>query len=285
MAGILRKPSGNVSLGAGDGAPGSASRAEGGSDCDGNRIRNLATMTTLPFGHVDPDDVDQALSDAYDRPLWKVLFGDQVDEQDHEVGISSLMQPTLHWCARRAELGDLSTLDPNLVEDHAAVLKAQDALESCRSKVADSNKNIDGLKVKLAGAADAMLALQRQKCGGVQSDLYKAHKQNIDEWMANKIDVAQKAHAVLLDECSRQEIGLAECIGGLCDKSFEIYLSMSGRLGERALEEHRSEQPVDPTLMSELESVVQASQARMANACFYVEVSKRSNPGLLPTRM
>lgn len=60
---------------------------------DGARptMRNLESQTTIPFGHVNEDDVDGILAAKYDQPLWRCLFENNPEK---EVEVDSLVPPT-----------------------------------------------------------------------------------------------------------------------------------------------------------------------------------------------
>ena len=167
----------------------------------GERIRSLASMTTVPLGHVNSDELDSALADSYDKELWKVLF---VGHDSDEVRVSSLLGPLSHWCSRRKDIGDINKMDTTMSEHYHQVLDATQEFEKQGSNAHDSAKAFHDTQGKLDAAALAMLNRQ-EKLVGKDSAHYQVHVRNINAWKEQKLDVAKKGHLVVLDQLDRSK--------------------------------------------------------------------------------
>lgn len=192
-------------------------------DAQGN-LRNLMTMTTIPLGHVDESDMDRALHDAYDKPLWKVLFEHKTFEND-EVQLKTLFGPTGHWVEQRRTAGDIGTVDPDCELSLKAVVAIQQELVTAVAKQTESDQELMTFKRKLEGAAAAMLDLQLQRIGNKTSDLYKTHEKNIEVWKSQKLDVHLKAHLVLSDEVSRLNHSLDDALVELIERAHATFMA------------------------------------------------------------
>eukprot|EP00438_Fugacium_kawagutii_P033326 Skav210461 [mRNA] locus=scaffold1443:33748:34413:+ [translate_table: standard] len=204
-------------------------------------------MTTIPFGHVDPDDLLAAEQTTFDKPLWKVLF-ENLETPNGQAEVEHLMGPANHWCARRVEKGDIKTVDPDVWPLFSQFMECLKVFESTHLKVEESDKSLEKLKLKLEGSVQAMLAIQLKRLGGdASTDHYKVHVKNIEEWKANKLDVAKKAHFVLMDESARLKREQDDALENLIAYSFQIYMKHDVVDGNPN---------VDVDLMRELESIV-----------------------------
>lgn len=210
------------------------------------------TQTTLPFGHMDSQDVDDAL-EQYNQPLWKCLDFNQdwTDATDTEV----LARPTNHWVDQRIEKGDIRLVDPSMECAYMKVvdLRVQVKRSECELQGKRDVKENEAMKISVAAAA--MLKRQVQKLKGMgkgssgeETDLHKATMRNIREWQKNKEEVLDKAFEILLAEHGVLLRSLGCAVDELMAAAHMMYLENQGQ----------TDPTVDPDLLRELETIVDA---------------------------
>ena len=216
--------------------------------------RRIQTLTTLPLGAVDESDVDAALADSYDKPLWKVLFLDTPDDGHSDP--EHFRVPTGHWLDRRHELRDISKVDPSMEESYSKIYDLKNQLNKAELKVNDQDTEMKIAMNKLDVAAETMLGRQRSiiaSSGNVCPDdtpLFKVHKQNIEAWRKNKMDVMNQAFGILLNDRDRLQRGLNDAVIRMIEESYMVYLNSAVP--------HQSSEVPDLGLMKELEQWLHA---------------------------
>lgn len=211
--------------------------------------RRIQTMTTMPLGAVDESDVDAALAESYDKPLWKALFLDTPDDGHDDP--EHFRVPTGHWLDRRHDLRDISTVDPSMEECYSKFYDLKMQLSRAEQKVMDKETEMKINVNKLDVAVQTMVARQRSLMASSGNEcpddtpLFKVHKQNIEAWRKNKIDVINQAFGILLNERDRLQRCLSDAVLRMIEESYMVYLNN--------VAPHQSAEIPDLGLMKELE--------------------------------
>lgn len=220
---------------------------------DRANLRSLESRSTIPFGHVDPLEVQTALDEKYNQPLWKCLFENNPEKQ---VTVDSLLYPTSLWLDMRVEKGDITSVDPSMKDacDKAVHLKTLG--ENKHMFMEEKQKERDAELSKIAVAATAMIDLQLKKVkefGGTtppeQSPLFKVNHQNILTWQSNKNQLIEKAFQCVVDEWKRLDDAVTDHIRDMIEMAFSTWENRS---------QSDPEPGVDPELFGELEAILES---------------------------
>lgn len=189
-----------------------------------------------------------------DEALWKYLFqGYALDQQ------RDLLPDTVAWCERRVHQGDVAAVDPGLAGNLASVMEAKCACETVGEKVKANQVSRDQLSGPLETTTRQFLD-KRVKAlldGGYQGvpeehQEFVSSKKALAQWVAQKMEVFDKAHMCLLDEQEATK-----------DVLFNAYNAMIEK-AEKLLHYHRKnttpvETPtVDDAVMEELDTMLQS---------------------------
>ena len=227
--------------------------------------RRIHTMTTIPFGHVDEQDVDMAMEESYDKPLRTFLF--DKDYKDVTPTTEQLLVPAIHWLQRRNELGDIDSIDPTCKESFVKIHEQFAKHVEAVAKVAEQERMNLEQTTKWEVAADTMLARQKNLlvCDGhnhEESPLYRTHKANIEQWFKNKVDLQNRSFSILLNRRDQLQEGINELVYKLIEESYMLYL--------KDVLPHNSNQAPDCDLMRELEKVIDTQAPQFVIAIMHV---------------
>ena len=212
--------------------------------------RRIQTVTTLPLGAVDESEVDTALVESYDKPLWKVLFVDTPD--DNHSDPEHFRVPTGHWLDRRHDLRDISTVDPSMEESYCKFYNLRVRHSQAEQQVMEKETELKTAVNKLDVAAASMLGRQRSLIASSGNEcpddtpLFKVHQQNIEAWRKSKIDVMNQAFGILLNERDQLHRCLTDVVLRMIEESYMVYLNN--------VVPHQSSEIPDLGLMKELEN-------------------------------
>ena len=227
--------------------------------------RRIQTVTTLALGDIDQDEVDVALGDSYDVPLWKFLFEDMDYEGSPDVDI--FVKPCGHWLDRRRELQDIAKVDPLLREMVSRAIDLHHEHTVLEKKLADGKTDMEHNTHKLEVAAKTMITKQRMMIEDSgnndpeNSDLFKMHVKNITTWRQNKVDVMAKALEVIMNQRDRVCQLLDYHVRKIIEQSYMHYLKE--KMPDPAAE------VADADLMMELEEVMDSFQNLSLKAWSY----------------
>ena len=229
---------------------------------DENRpqYRNLESQTTIPFGHVDEQDLNGAMECKYNQPLWKCLFVNQLGD---EVDVESLLAPTAHWFDCRLNRKDIATIDPDFEKDCEKALELRQCSDEKCDLVAANERKREREVSKIDAAVEAMVAMQIKKVqetstGPVEeSPLFKVNKKNIDVWRENKIQVLDKAHECVIGNAQQADDAMRDFVESMLMKAYEIW-----KLKQKETSTTTTASPpeVDPDLFGELESILESPE-------------------------
>eukprot|EP00435_Cladocopium_sp_Y103_P032929 s2165_g8.t1 len=219
-------------------------------------LRNLETQTTIPLGHVEDGELDDAMNAKYNKPLWRCLFESLVGK---EVEIDRLVKPTSIWLDIRNDRGDIDVIDPEMA---GACSKAVDFKTMLCKKELDL-KGIERdhqiARTKIDAAADAMIQQQKEKVEKMgttdveNSPLFQVNKNNIIVWKGNKQQVLEKAYQCAVDEVRRAQKDLEKHVEYMIEFAYAKWAN------------HMQMEPdvgIDPELFGELEAIMQLLRKR-----------------------
>ncbi|CAL1168542.1 unnamed protein product, partial [Cladocopium goreaui] len=221
---------------------------------DGQKpLRHLETQTTIPLGHVDDMEVDAAMDEQYNKPLWRCLFESL---PGREVALDKLVKPTCIWLDIRQENGDVSKVDPTMQELCFKAVTIKELIHQKETAVKTKEREHNLALAKINSAVDAMTAQQRQKVEAMgstnveESPLFQVNKKNIMVWKGNKVQVLEKAFQCVMDEFHRAEDLLHKHVEKMIENAYSSWA------------EHMHMEPdvgIDPDLFGELEAIMETS--------------------------
>ena len=233
-------------------------------DEDRPSLRNLETQATIPLGHVDDGELDDAMNAKYNKPLWRCLFESLPGKQ---VDINKLVKPTSIWLDMRQDRRDIDAIDPEMAR---LCVKAFDFKTMiCKKDLAvkETEREHQVAMVKINAASDAMIQMQRKKVEEMgstdveNSPLFQVNKNNIIVWKGNKTQVLEKAFQCALDELRMAENDLEKHIEHMIESAYAIWAK------------HMNMEPdvgIDPDLFGELKAIMQTEstpKATWLNPC------------------
>ena len=198
-------------------------------------------------------DVDAAMDEQYNKPLWRCLFESL---PGREVALDKLVKPTCIWLDIRQEKGDVSKVDPTMQELCFKAVTIKELIHQKEIAVKTKEREHNLALAKINSAVDAMIAQQRQKVEAMgstnveESPLYQVNKKNIMVWKGNKVQVLEKAFQCVMDEFHRAEDLLHKHVESMIENAYSSWA------------EHMHMEPdvgIDPDLFGELEAIMETS--------------------------
>eukprot|EP00435_Cladocopium_sp_Y103_P040323 s1097_g10.t5 len=219
-------------------------------------LRNLETQTTIPLGHVDDGELDDAMSAKYNKPLWRCLFESL---EGKEIEIDRLVKPTSIWLDIRNDRGDIDVMDPEMAGACCKAVDFKTMLCKKELELKGIEQDHQVARTKIDAAADAMIQQQKKKVEGMgttdveNSPLFQVNKNNIVVWKGNKYQVLEKAYQCAVDEVRRAQKDLEKHVEYMIESAYAKWAN------------HMQMEPdvgIDPELFGELEAIMQLSLNR-----------------------